>query len=573
MSIPNTNISLGAPPLLWSDVHEALTKVNENFTSLDLATGGSAVNLEDLYTSVSPSTTSTYSLGTDSKRWKNVHLGEYLDSPGNDDNGVYLGSAQIKGISGVVELPTGSTVNGKLIIDPTKTFFKSVQVDNGNQVVANSFSDTLNLNSGTAVQLIVDSSAESITINNTGVTSLVSGTAISISASTGAVTVSNTGVTSLAGSSPIVGRAAGAGISVSGSTGNITLTNTGLLGVQAGFGITISNDSASGISQISFNPTAAPQTGFTSIAIPGQTSITSDTTSDTLNFNAGYGIILTTTESTDTVTVTLNKNIDINGSVFGDDSSVLVDGVDSRIVGPVYTSTLRTSEQEIALGDNAGLTNQGSETVAIGWGAGQTNQGVRGIGIGRAAGQTDQAAGAIAIGNDAGKTTQGTGAVAVGYNAAVTTQGISGVAVGFSAGISNQGDYSIAIGQFAGATDQADNSIVLDATGGTGFPVTTTGFYVAPIRSTANGTPLMYNSSTKELFYSTVLEFVGSTISTSDSSGLSVDVLTTFNSDVNVENELRVRGSLMISVEQLKSIAAASADFTAFKTAIAALTA
>jgi hypothetical protein len=52
----------------------------------------------------------------------------------------------------------------------------------------------------------------------------------------------------------------------------------------------------------------------------------------------------------------------------------------------------------------------------------------------------------------------------------------------------------------------------------------------------------MYNSTTKEITYSNVLEFVGSTISTSDSSSITVDVLTTFNSDVTVDNELTVTG-------------------------------
>jgi hypothetical protein len=80
-----------------------------------------------------------------------------------------------------------------------------------------------------------------------------------------------------------------------------------------------------------------------------------------------------------------------------------------------------------------------------------------------------------------------------------------------------------------------------------GVALQTDSFYVAPIRTTANGTPLMYNSTTKEITYSNVLEFIGSTISTSDSSGLTVDVQTTFNTDVVVENELTVNGQVTIS--------------------------
>ena len=62
-------------------------------------------------------------------------------------------------------------------------------------------------------------------------------------------------------------------------------------------------------------------------------------------------------------------------------------------------------------------------------------------------------------------------------------------------------------------------------------------------------------------------------IDSADSSAITVTPATIFSSDVSVENELRVRGSLMISVAQLQSIAAASTDFSEFKTAIAALVA
>jgi hypothetical protein len=121
------------------------------------------------------------------------------------------------------------------------------------------------------------------------------------------------------------------------------------------------------------------------------------------------------------------------------------------------------------------------------------------------------------------------------------------VAVGEAAGYTNQGANAIAIGVGAGFTSQAANTIILNATGlpVNGVAAQTSSFYVDPIRTTANGTPLMYNSTTKEITYSNVLEFVGSTISTSDSSSITVDVLTTFNSDVTVENELTVTNNII----------------------------
>jgi hypothetical protein len=57
---------------------------------------------------------------------------------------------------------------------------------------------------------------------------------------------------------------------------------------------------------------------------------------------------------------------DITGSVFGDDSTVLVDGVNNKIVGDIETASLRTSETKIALGSSAGETTQGIAAVAIG---------------------------------------------------------------------------------------------------------------------------------------------------------------------------------------------------------------
>ncbi len=569
MALPNNNITAGAAPLLWSNVQEALEKINENFTALDLATGGTAVDLSDLNTDIIPTTTQTYQLGSQTNRWKSVHTGLWSEVPGSELNGLWAGAAQIKGkidssLRNIVDLPAGSTVDGDLIIDPDKTFFKAAQVDNSLRVEANEFSDTLNLLSGTAMQLVVDSSAESITFNNTGVTSAVAGLGISVSSATGAVTVTNSGVRSLQSVTALpAGRSTGAGININGSTGdNLRITNTGVLEVQQGFGITVSTDVATGIATVSFNSGVAPQTAFTTIAITGDSpanNLQSDSTSDTLTFTQGYGILLSNNSTTDTMTIALNQSIDIKGSVFGDDSSLLVDGVMGRLVGPVYTSTLRTSESQIALGDGAGSSTTGA-SIAIGNLAGNTNQSSTGLGLGFRAAFSDQGSGAVAIGVDAGKTTQGASAVALGNQAGETSQGANAIAIGFK----------------AGETSQTAGSIVINASG-VALDGATAGFYVDPIRSTANGRPLMYDTTTKELFSSNVLEFFGNRISTSDSSGINIDVLTTFYTDVVVENDLTVaerltvKGSRVINLSELQSVVAASTSFADFQTRIAAL--
>ena len=174
---------------------------------------------------------------------------------------------------------------------------------------------------------------------------------------------------------------------------------------------------------------------------------------------------------------------DFTGSVFGDDSTLLVDGVNNKIVGAVDTASLRTSETKIALGENAGLTTQGVYAVAVGNDAGNTTQGY----------------GATAVGNSSGSNTQGNFAVAIGFNAGTTSQGISAVAIGDTAGKTNQGEDSIAIGKEAGETNQAANSIILNATGVAVGNTQASSLVIKPIRSAVGTTMLMYDVTSGEV--------------------------------------------------------------------------
>ena len=72
-------------------------------------------------------------------------------------------------------------------------------------------------------------------------------------------------------------------------------------------------------------------------------------------------------------------NTDFSASVFGDDSTLLVDAVNNKIVGPVDTVSLRTSATSIALGYEAGNTGQGANAIAIGEKAGYANQAANSI--------------------------------------------------------------------------------------------------------------------------------------------------------------------------------------------------
>jgi hypothetical protein len=218
-----------------------------------------------------------------------------------------------------------------LIIDPAKTFWKTFSIDSENFVEAADFADTLNINSGTAIQIVVDSSAESLTFNNIGVTSVISGSGISLSSATGNVTVTNTGVLSLTNGAGLPsGLSAGLGISVSSGTGNISITNTGVLDVQNGFGITVSRDDATGI--VTVSNSAPAQVAYRTVRVAGSSDLVADSTADILVVEAGYGMVITTSEIVDdTLVIAVDQNIDITGSVFANDSSIIVDSIDQKV--------------------------------------------------------------------------------------------------------------------------------------------------------------------------------------------------------------------------------------------------
>ena len=124
--------------------------------------------------------------------------------------------------------------------------------------------------------------------------------------------------------------------------------------------------------------------------------------------------------------------------------------------------------QNITLGLNAGLSNQGLGGVAIGTSAGSERQGIGAIAMGVASGHSDQQPNSIAIGSLAGFSDQGTGSIAIGYK--------------------------------AGYTGQAPQSIILNASL-TELNASTGGFFVDPIREEEGSYILTYNNSTKEITY------------------------------------------------------------------------
>jgi hypothetical protein len=196
--------------------------------------------------------------------------------------------------------------------------------------------------------------------------------------------------------------------------------------------------------------------------------------------------------------------------------------IDNSYIQGTFSGNYVTVNQNVAIGEQAGLTGQQSKAVAIGHYAGRNDQGNDSVAIGSDAGTINQGFRSVAIGDDAGFNTQGDRSVAIGPVAGYRNQGREAVAVGPGAGFQNQAQYSvaigngagrsyqgtgsIAIGQYAGHDDQPANTIIFNASGSTvnGVAGQTGSFYVAPVRnepSSAGLQSLQYNTSTREITY------------------------------------------------------------------------
>jgi len=355
-----TNISIGSPPLLWSNLDKAFNEINQNFILLSsiLSTVLPEIDfsLSNLNTSIKPNSPGQFSLGDEGKTWKNLYLSPSFNPevPGTEFNGLWIGSAQVKGFGNVIELPEGSTVNGDLIIDPNKSIFKTFNVAGQDSITAEGFNDSVNLTFSSGLDLTTDPITKTINFSNSGVRSLSGSTHIQVSGSTGDITLTNLGVTSLN---------AGSGISVTQTTGNINISNTGILNVATGGG-GIAIEVFNGIATVT--NTRADTLSFRTIRVPNQDDLQAVLTTDILNVIPGYGIEILTSEPIGqgkTLTINFNNKVDIVGSVFSDNSTTLVDGVQGIVVGPVQNDVLDIK----VFGGNAGeiLSTDGAGNLSF----------------------------------------------------------------------------------------------------------------------------------------------------------------------------------------------------------------
>jgi len=170
--------------------------------------------------------------------------------------------------------------------------------------------------------------------------------------------------------------------------------------------------------------------------------------------------------------------------------STLVGASNSQLyVNGISTQTLQVGSSNITLGNSA---NAGTKSVSIGFYAGNASQG----------------GGAVALGAEAGLLNQGESAIAIGYGAQLGGSGKFAIGIGYGAGSD-------------GVAPQAPSSIVINATGNLLNTTTPNSFIVAPVRQASGEFGMYYNSTTKEVSYSTI----NNTFSTLNVSSISTNYI------------------------------------------------
>ena len=317
--MPLKQISSGRPPALWSTIDDAFKAINDNFLELDLRTGGTDADFSNISSTIAPSESGTYTLGTLGKKWKRLYL---------NSDGLHVGNSVISEISGSLNLPEGTKVNGVLIKNPDDTIFKTISVAGQDSLVADALHDTLNVVADDGIAIETEASTDSLIIRNSGVLSLWSSptSGISVDQYTGNVTITNTGVTELT-------TIPGNGIDLSDSNGDIVIRNIGVVSLEVGDagGLIIENDGTA-YTIVNSSPNIV-QSVWKNIAVSGQTTLEADTSNSTLNVVGGTGITVTTNALNDSITITATGAVSAsaleNGSYtvsLGSDGNLLFPG-------------------------------------------------------------------------------------------------------------------------------------------------------------------------------------------------------------------------------------------------------
>jgi excisionase family DNA binding protein len=148
-----------------------------------------------------------------------------------------------------------------------------------------------------------------------------------------------------------VSLTAGTGISLDG----LKITNSGIVSLSAGSGISVSG------STITNSDLGSSQLIFKTIAVSGQSSVASDTNTDTLTLSASGGITITTNATTDTITIDAEAP-DYTLSGWTDNgTSITLSTLTDTVTIPTVLAATGINNQ------NSGITNAGSITGGTGF--------------------------------------------------------------------------------------------------------------------------------------------------------------------------------------------------------------
>ena len=328
---------------------------------------------------------------------------------------------------------------------------------NANAIATNTSAISAEATTARAAELVLTNSVSSNTTN-------ISSNTVSITANTSAITANTTNISSNT-------------VSITANTADIITnraninTNTTAIAAEATTAraaeLVLTNNVSSNTANITSNTSAIAANTASILTNSSDIELKAPIISPTFTGTptaptAAAGISTTQLATTEFVN---NATLNINASSISGTVALSKGGTGQTTIAGIK-SVLGLASSNVAVGQNAGQTTQGSGASAFGGGAGQTNQGAFSVALGYVAGSDRQGASSIAIGVNAAQYTQGTNAVAIGDVAGQISQGANSVAVGSNAGQDKQGANAVAIGGYS--TSSYANSIAI------GYKATTT---------------------------------------------------------------------------------------------------
>ena len=165
------------------------------------------------------------------------------------------------------------------------------------------------------------------------------------------------------------------------------------------------------------------------------------------------------------------------GANAGDNMS----GSSTIAIGPTAGGSAADADMMIAIGEQAGYTQQGAENIHIGGYTGYEQKGTRNINLGNQSGMKTEGDDNFFVGSEAGYQAQGSGNIMIGKRAGTRwddeeedvaaditpVQGSNNIFLGESSGMSTHGDNNIAVGPYAGRATQGSNQVAVGDHAGT----------------------------------------------------------------------------------------------------------